>query len=52
MSSGRLPETGEHSSPYYLQMQVKALSRKEEAIYEHDSERLMFSLGLSSFKTD
>ena len=37
----------ETSSPYNPQMQVKAVSCKEEAICEHDPEMLLSSVGQS-----
>ena len=45
MGSGTLPEiiVHEHSSPNHPQMQDKALSCKEEAVFEHDPETLTSS---------
>uniref|UniRef100_A0A8C4T9N4 Uncharacterized protein n=1 Tax=Erpetoichthys calabaricus TaxID=27687 RepID=A0A8C4T9N4_ERPCA len=40
----------EHNSPCHPQMQVKALSCKEEAICEHDLKTSLSSLGQSSLK--
>jgi len=54
MSSGTLPEiiVREHSSLCHPQMQVKALSCKEEAVYEHGPETPPSSLGQNSFLMD
>lgn len=42
----------EQSSPCHLQIQFKPLSYNEEAICELDPERLLSSLGQSSFIMD
>lgn len=42
----------EHGSLCHPQMQVKAPSSKEEAVYEHDPETLPSSSGQSSFKME
>lgn len=54
MGSGKLPETAiyEYSSQWHPQMQVEALSCKEEAVCEHDPETPPPPAGQNSFKTD
>jgi len=54
MSSGTLPEIIflEHRSLYHLQMQVKDLSFKEEAICDYDPEMLVSLLGKISFEME
>ncbi len=54
MGQGILPETtvGKHNPPCHLQMPVKALSYKKEAICEHGPEAPSFPVDQGSFKMD
>ncbi len=54
MGPGMLPETtvGKHNPPCHLQMPIKALSCKKEAICEHGPEAPLCPVGQGLFQID